>query len=767
MKLYRRYASLIVVLIALSALLASGFTATKKLFHAAKAASPVNLTQYVNPFAGTVGSGNTFPGASVPFGEVQWSPDMPSLRPGASYNYSSNTITGFSLTHLSGSGLFQTEAAGKTCAIYGDIPFMPYVGSVKESPGTNPSAFASRFSHSSETAQPGYYSVQLNTPGVKAEFSAATHTGFGQFTYPTSTTSTMLIGAGGASKGATGAVSINASTRQITGSATSGASCSSNGSYTLYFAAQFSVPFTSYGTWHGATLSKGTTLSSGGQSGAYVTFTTTAGQPVGVSVGVSYVSIANAQANLVAENASSFSTAHSNASNSWNSMLNKIVVSGSSSDMQTFYTALYHALLFPSTFSDVNSQYIGFDHQVHTVPPGHVQYANFSGWDIYHSQIALLAILLPAQTGDMMQSLVNDYTQSGCLPKWSFANVSADIEDGDSADPILAEAYAFGARSFDTGTALQAMLKGAKQTCTSGSYVQRQGLSQYLSLGYIPYGTSGLKGTSSATLEYTTDDFAISQFAQALGDSGDAAAFLQRAQNWQNIYNPATGRIEPKAASGHFVANASGSTGFHDGTAAQYTWMVPYNLAGLFAKMGGNQAAAARLDKFFTQLNAGPLSNYANLGNEPCLAAPQEYDFVGQPWKTQATVRRAISQLYSATPGGIPGNDDLGTLSAWYLWSAIGLFPEYPGAGNLVLSSPLFSSITINLGNGHQVQINASGAADNAPYVQSLSVNAQPSTRLWQPFSTLANGTTFQFNLGTSPNTSWGSGTTDAPPSFG
>jgi predicted alpha-1,2-mannosidase len=752
LKLDRWGTSFLVISLVLSAAVVYSFTATTRPFRAAHVAS-ANLTQYVNPFVGTAGSGNTFPGVGLPFGEVQWSPDTTGLKQGTSYNYSNNTITGFSLTHLSGAGWWQTHATSSTCGIFGDVPFMPYKGTVTQSPAANPSAFRSSFSHSSETARPGYYSVQLSTPGVKAELTAATHTAFGQFSYPTSSTSTILISTGGTSQGASGTVAIAASTHAVTGSAT--AACSSNGSYTLYFAAQFSVPFTSYGTWNGSTLSTGTTSSSGRNSGAYVTFATTEGQPVEVTIGISFVSVANAQANMAAEGPGSFSTALSNADSAWNGKLNTIVFSGgSSSDLQTFYTALYHTLLFPSTFSDVNGQYMGFDKQVHSVPAGHIQYANFSGWDIYHSQVALLALLLPGQTSDMMQSLVNDYLQSGCLPKWSFANVDTDREDGDQADAILDEAYSFGATSFDTSTALQAMLKGATQTCTFGNYVERQGLSQYLSLGYIPYGPSGLRGTSSATLEYTSDDFAISQFAQALGDGSDATAFLKRAQNWKNLYDAATGLIEPKDASGNFVSNTSGSVGFHGGTATQYTWMIPYNLAGLFAQMGGNQTAVSRLDQFFSQLNAGQSTNYANLGNEPCLADPFEYDFAGQPWKTQATVRQAITQLYSATTGGIPGNDDLGTLSSWYVWSAVGLFPEYPGTGDLVLGSPLFSQSTINMSNGKQVLINAPGALDSTPYVQSLSLNGQSSTQLWQPFSTLANGATLQFTLGTSANTS-------------
>jgi predicted alpha-1,2-mannosidase len=311
-------------------------------------------------------------------------------------------------------------------------------------------------------------------------------------------------------------------------------------------------------------------------------------------------------------------------------------------------------------------------------------------------------------------------------------------------------------------------LKGATTGCTSGSYVERPDLSTYLSKGYIPVGTTGVNGTSSATLEYSADDFAISQFAQALGDSTDAATFAQRAENWRNIFNTATGYIEPRNSDGTYPSTfkPTSLTGFHDGDAAQYTWMVPYNVAGLFSAMGGNAKAVSRLNTFFSQLNAGPTSAYAYLGNEPNEPSPWEYDFAGQPWQTQNTVRRAITQLYTAAPNGLPGNDDLGQLSSWYVWSALGMFPEYPGAGDVVLGSPLFSQTTISLDNGHQVSISASGAADNAPYVQSLTVNGVSSTQLWQPVSTLTNGGSFQYTLGTTANMSWGTGNGDVPPSF-
>lgn len=737
-----------------------------------------NLTQYVNPFMGTQpgppipnfteSSANTFPGADSPFGMVQWSPDTTSNLPGG-YDYYDTTIKGFSLTHISGAG----------CTIYGDIPFMPFVGSVLSSPGTNSPLYASTFSHNSEKASPGYYSVLLNKPNVKVELTVTPRTGFGQFTYPSSTSSVILINAAGSANGnSASSVQIDAPHHMVTGMATSGNFCSRADAYTIYFAASFDTPFTNYGTWYGANLQPHSTSSTSTASGAYLIFNTTQNHVVQVRVGVSYVSVQNAEANLQAENSGEdFAAIRSAANTSWNTLLNRLVVSGgTNADTQTFYSSLYHSLLFPSLFSDANQQYIGFDQKVHSVKAGHAQYANYSGWDIYRSEVPLLAVLDPEQTSDMMQSLVNDYQQSGCLPKWSVANGHTTVQNGDSADPILAEAYSFGATDFDTQTALQAMIKGATQYCTSpnGSYVERPGLSQYLTSGYVPLlpeATIGIKGTGAATLEYATDDFAIAQFAQALGDSKDAALFLSRAQNWKKLFNPATGFMEPRTPTGTFVYPFSplSQNGFREGNAYQYTQMVPYNMKAIIAYMGGNQAAVTRLNALFTYLNAGPSSAYAFLGDEPCLSQPWDYDFAGQPWQTQMTVRRAITQLYSASPTGLPGNDDLGTMSAWYVWSAIGLFPIYPGVSDLVVGSPLFSHIKLAVGGAastSMLDITASGAGDASPYVQSMSINGQASTQLWQPFSTLVKGATLHFKLGSSPNTSWGTAPGDVPPSF-
>ncbi|MBV9706338.1 MAG: GH92 family glycosyl hydrolase [Chloroflexi bacterium] len=730
-----------------------------------------DLARYVNPLMGTTSgapdfnlgnaSGNTFPGADTPFGMVQWSPDtLP--RTVSGYNYASSSMKGFSLTHISGPG----------CPIYRDIPFSPYAGVPTTSPASNSALYALDFSHSNELAEPGFYGVLLNKPHVKVELTVTPRSGFARFTYPPSTSSTLLLNTSSDANGTYAAsVQIDSSRSQMTGSATSGGFCARNGPYRLYFAAQFDRPFSTFGTWNGPTVTHGSTSASGNRSGAYVTFDTTRQTVVQAKVGLSFVSIQHALANLNAENAGwSFDQVYSAARASWNRMFGHIQVTGGSvADTQTFYTNLYHAFLSPSLFSDSDGSYMGFDNQMHMLAPGHQQYANYSGWDIYHSLIPLLALLLPDQTSDMMQSLVNDYNESGCLPKWSVANYQTNVQDGDSADPIIAEAYAFGATNFDSATALSAMIKGATQPCVHNSYVQRPGLAEYLQKGYVPLSTARITGAASATLEYCTDDFAISQLALALGDTSTASRFLARAENWRHLFNPANGFIQPRQPDGSFLSGFSPTSGlgFQEGNAYQYTWMIPYNLAGLFSAMGGEQRVVSRLDSFFTQLNAGPRAPYAFLGNEPSLSSPWDYDFVGQPWQTQSVVRRAITQLYHATPGGLPGNDDLGTMSAWYIWGAIGLFPIYPGVGDLVLGSPLFPNILLTLGNGNQITITGTGASPSAPYVQSLQVNGQPSTQLWQPYSLFSQGETLAFALGSSPNHSWGSNPTDTPPSFG
>ncbi len=704
--------------------------------------SLLNLTQYVDPFVGTQYGGNTFPGATVPFGMVQWSPDNSNSPSG--YDFGSNTITGFSMTHLSGAG----------CPIFGDFPFIAYNGSINQSPVASPSTYSMSFSHSNETASPGYYSVKLNSK-IGVQLTATKRTGYGRFSFPIGQASSLLINTGGSLNGdSTSTVQILGN-NTVMGSASSGHFCGSKDVYTIYIAAKFNHTFTAYGTWTGTTLHANSDSASGSQTGAYLTFSP--GSTVDVKVGISYVSEVNALQNLHAEDPGwSFSNVVHSAQAAWNKDLNRVqVTGGTQNELTNFYTALYHSFLAPTIFSDVNGQYIGFDNRIHNAG-SQTQYANFSGWDIYRSEIPLLAFLMPSKTSDMIQSLVRDGEQGGALPKWPVANGYSGVMDGDSADPIIAEAYALGARNFDTNSALSLMIKGATVPGSlANGYQERPGLKQYLSLGYIP----SSRGTwaTSATLEYAIDDAAIGQFAKALGKPLSIyGPFEQRGQNWQNVINPLTGLAQPRLSDGAFMDNYAPTThqNFVEGSAYQYRWMVPQDFAGLSAVLGGPKSAVSDLNSFFTQLNAGWDSTNAWMGNEPSITAPYAYDFVGQASGTQNVVRQVVNQLYQPTPGGLAGNDDLGTMSAWYVWAAIGLYPEIPGVPGVALASPLFTQAIVHWDDNQKtLVIEGKGASATSPYVQSLTINNRSYNSAWVPLSQLASDTvsTMSFELGQTP----------------
>jgi predicted alpha-1,2-mannosidase len=793
---------------------------------AARAASPAD---HVHPFAGTrpgpgtFGGGHNFPGATVPFGMVQWSPDTtPADRnQRAGYDYRDRHLRGFSLTHLSGAG----------CSLYGDFPFLPTTEPLRSSParaGTSLLAGSLQpgYSHAAERARPGYYAVRLNPvrgPDIEAELTATTRTGVGRFTFGANPHASILINAGGSAQPDDfAAVHLDPQRREIDGIASSGLFCGQRPRYRVYVAAVFDRPFEAYGTWQRQALDPGSTDASDtqapvanpkstAQAGAYATFDTRRSRRVVVHVGLSFVSIEAARANLAAESRhAGFGAVARRAKRSWNRSLGRIRVRGGPRRLlDTFYTALYHAFLAPRTFSDVGGAYPGMDGLVHRARH-RIQYADFSGWDVYRGEIQLLSILVPKRVGEMAASLLADAAQSGCLPRWPYANGQSMTMVGDSADPILASAAAFGAGGFDTAAALAAMVKGATVPCASpnGDYLQRQGLAAYLRLGYVPldldtqirnansiYGhPDAVWGSAATTLEYAVDDFAIAQLgARARHDRGVYRAFMRRSANWRRLYNPASGFIEPRLESGAFpspYSNLRGG-GFVEGNSVQYTWMVPQDPRGLIARMGGPAKAAARLDRFLRGLNGGPggtHTDHALLGNEPTLGAPWLYDWMRRPYRTQAAVRRALLSLYDTSPDGYPGNDDLGTLSAWYVFGALGFYPAVPGVGALALGSPLFGRAQIAMPHRRRVTIVADAyrtAGDGqrgrgrsrsrrvslspatAPYVRSLRLDGHAYGLTWVSYCALARGADLAFSLGRRPNRGWGDSAAAAPPSFG
>jgi predicted alpha-1,2-mannosidase len=735
-----------------------------------------NLTRFVNPFlsvrhphvtphtpiTGTSANGNTFPGADVPFGMVQWSPDTNSNTPGG-YSYADHTITGFSLTHLSGAG----------CRIFGDVPFLPTSAQLGASPANGLSPYDSSFSHDSEQAAPGSYAVTLPRWGIGVHLTTSTRAGMGAFTYPANAAAHLMIRAGGSANGNRGSSVTIVGGNEVTGSATSGSFCGHPGTYTVHFAVQFDHPFVTWSVWNGSRVTHGGRSASGEHTGAFLSFGThVPPTTVLAKVGISFVGTKNALGNLHAGIPGwSFADVQTAAANAWNTALNRIQVSGGSdAERDVFYTALYHSLLFPSVFSDANGQYVGMDGRVHVVR-AHLEYTNISGWDVYRSEIPLLALLYPQRVSDIVRSLLNDAAQShGWLPKWPLARVTPGVMDGDSADPIIAGAYAFGAQDFSASDALSRMVFDASHTGTGpDGYVERPGLGSYLQHGYVAYSPSSADLASSAatTLEYAGDDFAIARLASALGQWPTWSTFMHRAQNWQRLFNPATGFLQPRLSDGSFAANfAPGSaTGFREGDAWQYAWMAPHNLATLMRAMGGGDAAVARLQTFFASLNGGRTSPSYQGANEVDLEAPWEFDFAGTPWNTQDVVRRIVTTLFTDGPSGLPGNDDLGALSSWYVWAAMGLYPEIPGVAGLAVGSPLFPQIDLNLPGGATTSIVAPGAADDAPYVTSLSVDGSPVSVPWLALSDVTGGQTIAFGLAASP-TGAGWGTGGAPPSY-
>ncbi|MEU5259377.1 lectin [Amycolatopsis sp. NPDC021455] len=715
----------------------------------------------VNPFIGTSNAADDFPGADVPFGMLQWSPDTPSRPDGGGYEYKDSAITGFSLTHLSGPG----------CGADGDVPILPTVGAV--STGASVS-----FSHSNESASPGYYSAGLGN-GVKTELTTALRSGIGRFTFPATAQANLQFKLNGSQNGTTNQTWTVVSPTEVSGSVTSGHFCGAGFTYTLYFDVVFDRPFSTSGTaaapavtpkaapgkLHGTATAEAAPAA--GPGSAYVRFDTTSNPTVQAKVGISYVSVANAVANRAADiPAFDFAATKQAAHDSWNSLLGRIQVAGGTAAQQrVFYTALYHSLLHPNVFSDRNGQYIGFDNQVHTVASGHsAHYANFSGWDIYRTQAQLSALVAPAETSDIAQSMIADYAQGGTLPKWSQNNGETYVMVGDPGTAILASYYAFGARNFDTAAALQAMLREASTLNNV-----RPGLNATNAPGYLPangtYQCCNFYGPVSTQLEYDTADFALSAFAGALGDTTNQAFYAGRAQNWKNTFNSASGFMQPRQADGSWTGGfdpASGSN-FVEGTSWQYTGMVPFNVAGLAAARGGNASLISYLDSVLAGFH-GSGGKQADLGNEPSLELPWEYDYVGQPSKTQKVVRQVQDQIWTDAPGGLAGNDDLGAMSAWYVFSALGFYPMTPGTADLALGSPLFTQAVVTLPSGNTLTVNAPAAADNAPYVQSATWNGSAWNNAYVPASALAAGGTLSFALGTSANTAWAA--SNPPPSY-
>ncbi|MFF0584425.1 GH92 family glycosyl hydrolase [Streptomyces sp. NPDC003781] len=735
-----------------------------------------NLTDLVNPFIGTENEGNTYPGAAVPFGMVQFSPDT---GHNVGYDYSNDHIRGFSLVHLSGVG----------CGLGGDLPVLPTTGEVTE---TDYAKYAASFSHDDEEASPGYYRVGLDS-GVEAELTATERTGVQRYTFPATDKANVLLNAGQSlHKNISTKVEVLDS-RTVRTAITGSGFCQDTKPYTVYTITRFDRPFASYGTWDDGTVSAGAKT---GGDGAYVRFDTTKDRTVEATTALSYVDARGAALNLRAEGGHSFDAVRRGAERTWEKRLDDVKVRGGDDTLRrTFYSSLYRSFLAPNIGSDVDGRYTGWDQEIHRAR-GFTYYQNWSLWDTYRTQSQLLALLAPREARDMAISVIKIDEESGWLPKWGYGTVETNIMTGDPVTPFLTNAYQQGLLHGWEEKAYRALKKNADGVPpTESPAVGREANREYLADGFAPYvkgrphakpGDSDYDHGASATLEYALSDAMLSRMARDLGHDADAKRYAERAQSYRHVFDPSTGFFRARDAEGAFTgpADPAQSEGFHEGTSWQYQWLVPQDLPGMIDLIGGTEAANARLDSFFAydQLLAdpaktarevwvnGPYDYYNadkyNPQNEPDLIAPYTYLSTGQPWKTTDVVHAALT-LFTDTPTGMTGNDDLGTMSAWNVLSSIGIFPIQPGYDTWGLSTPVFDRVDLTLDRRYYprgaLTITAPGTSDTDRYVQSARTDGSAYARTWLTTDTLRSVRSLAFTVGPQPS-GWGTSAEAVPP---
>lgn len=726
----------------------------------------------VNPLIGTgdgPGGGiNLFPGGTTPFGMVQLSPDTEDR--GLGYHYGQDFINGFSMTHMSGAG----------CASEGDVFFTATTGPVL----TRIDDIRSPYSHTLEKAAPGYYQVQLLGPDVNVQVSATDRTGIAQFTYPAGKPANILVPISHTLNNTAAAQIEIVGDRQVEGFVEDHAFCGRRQTYKVYFVMTFDRPFSSFGTWSGPTYAGPATVTAGsrsaaqstheGSTGAYATWAPSAQpQTITARIAISYVDPQGAENNLKAEAAGkSFSQIRNEAQEAWNRELSVIDVSGGSAAQRTvFYTALYHSLMMPTIFNDSDGRYLGFDGQVHRVAAGHLIYANYSGWDIYRSEIPLLAMIQPRRMEDMAQSIVLMYQQGGWIGRWPQFNLYTNVMAGSPLTVALATAWLDGLRGFDINAAWEGMLKDATRAPPPNQpYAGQEGMEWINKIHYVPNDKVGY-GSVSQLQEDAIAYASLYQLAKALGKTDDAKALYRRAFYYRNVFNPDDKFFRPRNADGTWMAGfdpAQNGNGFIEGTGWHYQWLEPADLAWVVNAMG-RDVFNQRLTEFFDYKIPSWYGQYYNPYNETDLEAPFEFNFSGRPWESQRVVRRVLDENYSATPDGVPGNDDCGEMSSWAVLSMMGIYSVDPASLAYELVSPSFPKIVLHLHEpyaGKTFTIQAQGPPASGPYIQSVQLNHRAYDKNWIPFQSISAGGTLHFSLGTKPNTAWGSAPQDAPPSL-
>lgn len=656
-----------------------------------------DYTQYVNPFIGTDFTGNTYPGAQAPFGMVQLSPDngLPGWDRISGYFYPDSTIAGFSHTHLSGTG------AGD---LY-DISFMPVTLPYKEAEA--PLGIHSKFSHDDESATAGYYRVLLKDYNIHVELTATERCGIQRYTFPKAKAAIFLN-----LKKAMNWDFTNDTQVEIVDSVTIQGYRFSDGwahDQHIYFRTRFSKPFTSVQIDTTAIVKDGNHI--GTATIARFDFDTQKGEQIIVSTAISGVSTEGAAKNLLAEVPDdNFDKYRNLTRDNWNRQLSKIeIVSNSTDDKVNFYTALYHSMIAPTIYSDVDGTYYGPDKKTHKTD-GWVNYSTFSLWDTFRAAHPLFTYTEPERANDMVKSFIAFYEQNKRLPVWNFYGSETDMMIGYHAVPVIVDAYLKGITDVDPEKALEACIA----TANIDNY---RGIGVYKKLGYVPYNIADSYNAEnwslSKTLEYAYDDYCIAKMAEKMGKKEIADEFYKRSLNYKNLYNPATSFMQPKDDKGNFIKNFSPdeyTPHICESNGWQYFWSVQQDIDGLIALTGGKERFAQKLDSMFTYhpsaddelpiFSTGMIGQYAH-GNEPSHHVIYLYNAVEQPWKTQQYAAKVMHELYQNSPAGLCGNEDCGQMSAWYVFSAMGFYPVDPVSGKYEIGTPLFPEMQMHLSNGN------------------------------------------------------------------
>ena len=726
----------------------------------------------VDPFIGTGGDPddgiNLFPGAVRPFGMVQLSPDTEDH--GLGYHHIQTRIKGFSMTHMSGVG----------CANEGDVFFTATTGPVV----TQVADYQTPYSHARESAAPGYYQVQLLQWGIHAELSATERTGAARFTFPAGKVANILVPISH-TLNETAAASIRVvGDRRIEGFVENHAFCNKTPTYKVYFVMLFDRPFASFGTWSGNQYDGPADILAGareakqtghqGSTGAYASWEASGEkQSITATIGISYVDVAGAQKNLEAEAAGSgFSVIRNAAERAWKKELSSIEVTGNSPEKRKiFYTALYHSLLMPSLFEDADGRYLSFDGKIHHVAAERHIYTNFSGWDIYRSQLPLLAMIEPQRMQDMAQSVVLMYQQGGWIDRWPQINLYTNDMIGSPLTIALATAWLDGLHNFDIDTAWKGMLKDATEAPPPGRpYLGEEGVEWINSIHYLPADKVDY-GSVAKTMEYSLACASLYRLAVVLGKSGDAQQMYERALSYRNLFDPEDKFFRPRNADGTWVPGfnpALDGHGFAEGTGWHYQSFAPADLAWLVHAVGRDNFNT-RMTEFFHYPSPGWYAQYYNPYNETDLQAPFVFHFSGEPWKSQQAVRRVLDENYFDASDGIPGNDDGGAMSSWAVLSMMGIYSVDPASLAYELVSPVFPKIVVHLQApypGSAFTITTTPNPQATPYIQRVRLNSREHTGNWIAFHDITSGSTLQFTLSMQPNTRWGSAAKDAPPSL-